>query len=388
MWRRSRGPVGGVTMGGGENGVMTVTGAPLLVSPRLDGKPWGGRRLAEFGFALPPGERIGEALITAAEAVVSAGPLAGRTLGELALADPAGMCGARGLAVTGGRAVFPLLIKVIDAAANLSIQVHPDDAGAARRGPGLLGKTEAWVVLAAEPGAVIYAGFGPETTLEAFAAAVRAERGGTADLLRRLEARSGETYLLPAGTVHALGAGIVVYEVQQPSDITYRLDDWGRLDAAGNPRETHVDAGLATVDPSLIPAPIAPVGLLVDGGEREVLAACRYFATERVTAPAGGRVRFTAAETPQVLTCLRGGGAVASAGERVDLGSGGTVVVPAVAGSAELVATSPIVVLRSWLPELGADVIEPGRMAGARDEAIAALGGPSADVRDALVGIS
>lgn len=375
-------------MGEGGNGVMTVTGAPLPVSPRLDGKPWGGRRLAEFGFALPPGEPIGEALITAAEAEIAAGPLAGRTLGELALADPAGVCGTRGLAVTGGRAIFPLLIKLIDAAANLSIQVHPDDAGAARRGPGLLGKTEAWVVLAAEPGAVTYAGFAPGTTAEAFARRVRAERGGTADLLRRLAPRPGETLLLPAGTAHALGAGILVYEVQQPSDITYRLDDWGRLDAAGNPREMHVEAGLAAVDPALLPDPIAPVALPDAAGERELLAACRYFATERVTLPPGGALRATAEGTPQVLTCLSGGGTVAAAGEAVDLSPGGTVVIPAVAGAVVLRATSPWVVLRSWVPDLGADVIAPARAAGAEDGAIAALGGPSPDVRDAIAAAS
>ena len=371
-------------MGGGENGAMTVTGVPLPVSPRLDGKPWGGQRLAEFGFALPPGGPIGEALITAAEAGVAAGPLAGRTLGELALADPAGVCGARGLAVTGGRPVFPLLIKLIDAAANLSIQVHPDDASAARRGPGLLGKTEAWVVLAAEPGAVIYAGFAPGTTPGIFAQTVRAERGGTAGLLRRLEARPGESFLLPAGTAHALGSGIVVYEVQQPSDITYRLDDWGRLDAAGNPREMHVEAGLAAVDPALVPEPIAPVALRAAAGARELLAACRYFATERVTLPPGAFVRLETAETPQVMTCLSGEGTVSAAGGRADLGAGETVVVPAVAGWVDLLAASGCVVLRSWVPDLLADVIGPARTAGAEDGAIAALGGPSPDVRDAI----
>ncbi len=344
--------------------------------------------MAEFGFALPAEGPIGEALITAAEAVVATGPMAGQTLRELANADPAGMCGLRGLAVTGGRPVFPLLIKLIDAAANLSIQVHPDDAGAARRGPGLLGKTEAWVVLAAEPGATIYAGFAPGTTADEFVATVRAERGGTADLLRGLAARPGETYLLPAGTAHALGAGIVVYEVQQPSDITYRLDDWGRLDAAGNPREMHVEAGLAAVNPTFVPEPILPVALPGETGRRELLAACRYFATERVMIPSGGVTRFTAVETPQVFTCLSGGGTVGAAGEREDLKAGGTVVVPAVAGSAELHASSPTMVLRSWVPDLLVEVIGPARAADVGDEAIAALGGPSPDVRNAMARVS
>ena len=175
--------------GGGGN-VAAVDGAPLPVVPRIDGKPWGGRRLAEFGFDLPPGEPIGEALITASEAVVAAGPRAGTTLGALAEADPAGLCGARGLAVTGGHPVFPLLIKIIDAAANLSIQVHPDDAGAKAHGPGKLGKTEAWVVLAAAEGAIIYAGLEEGVPLGDFEATVRAERGGSAGHLRRLPCSS------------------------------------------------------------------------------------------------------------------------------------------------------------------------------------------------------
>ena len=219
-------------------------------------------------------------------------------------------------------------------------------------------------------------------------ATVRAERGGTADLLRGLAARPGETFLLPAGTAHALGAGIVVYEVQQPSDITYRLDDWGRLDAAGNPREMHVEAGLAAVNPAFVPEPIAAVALPSGTGRRELLAACRYFATERVMVPSGGVTRFTGVETPQVFTCLSGGGTVRAAGEREDLEAGGTVVVPAVAGSAELQATSPTMVLRSWVPDLLVEVIGPARAAGVGDEAIAALGGPSLDVRDAMARVS
>src|SRR5215207_2887488 len=181
---------------GGDRSIAGVDGAPLPVLPRLDGKPLGGRRLAELGFDLPPDEPIGEALITASEAVVAAGPRAGETLGALATADPAALCGARGLAGTGGRPVFPLLIKIIDAAANLSIQVHPDDAGANARGPDLLGKTEAWVVLAAAD-AIIYAGLNADITLDAFEATVRAERGGTAAHLRQFSVRPGDTLILP-----------------------------------------------------------------------------------------------------------------------------------------------------------------------------------------------
>ncbi|HET8522629.1 MAG TPA: type I phosphomannose isomerase catalytic subunit, partial [Thermomicrobiales bacterium] len=204
---------------------------PLSLQPRLDVKPWGGRLLAQFGLPLPSDALIGEAVITAPEAVVGDGPLAGRTLGEIVAADPATASGPLGLAATGGRPRFPLLIKLIDATENLSIQVHPPDDMAVQEDDGL-GKTEAWHVLTAQPGSALYLGLRPGVGQAEFAAAASAGQP-TASLMRRLDACPNTTYLIPAGTVHALGAGVVIYEVQQPSTITYRLDDWGRVDAAG-----------------------------------------------------------------------------------------------------------------------------------------------------------
>jgi mannose-6-phosphate isomerase len=186
--------------------------------------------------------------------------------------------------------------------------------------------------------------------------------------------------------VHALGAGIVVYEVQQPSDITYRLDDWGRLDAAGNPREMHVELGLASVKPLLVPGPIDPVSLPAEAGSRELVTACRYFATERITLPAAETMEVQADETPQVVTCLEGAGAIESGGATMEILAGGTLVVPAVAGTATVRATSPVTLLRSWVPNLLVDVIVPARAAGATDDAIAGLGGPSTDIRWVMEG--
>src|SRR5690606_4328822 len=141
-------------------------------------------------------------------------------------ADPNRIIGDRGLTATGNRALFPLLIKLIDAQADLSIQVHPDNDAASALAA--LGKTETYHVLASEPGSRIALGLRPDITPATFAAACRAgER--TTGLLRWIPAQAGETILIPAGTVHALGAGCMVFEAQQPSEITYRLDDWGRL---------------------------------------------------------------------------------------------------------------------------------------------------------------
>src|SRR6476469_9287078 len=198
---------------------MTKLG-PCRTTPKLDAKPWGGRRLAEFGIPLPAGARIGEALLTAPEAVLGSGPFTGQTLGDVVARDLETFLGVDGLAVAAGRPLFPLLVKLIDAERALSIQVHPNDAQAPAGSPG---KTEAWHVLAARPDAVIYAGLRDDVNLAQVAAAARAGRP-LVDLLRAIPASVGMTILAPAGTIHALGAGLMVYEIQQPSAITYRLD--------------------------------------------------------------------------------------------------------------------------------------------------------------------
>jgi len=324
---------------------MTASTGPLPLRPRLDGKPWGGRLLAGYGLDYEGDEPLGEAVATAPEAVVGSGPLAGRTLGEVAEADPARWVGVRGLAVTGGRAVFPLLVKLIDAGQHLSIQVHPDDATAPS---GKLGKTEAWHVLATEPGGVLFLGLRPEVDAAEFGARCRS-KGDAAGCLRAVPAVPGTTVLVPAGTVHALGAGVLVYEVQQPSDVTYRLHDWGRRDAAGNPRAMHLDAGLAVLRPDSRPEPIPPVDLPGGTGRRQSLVETRYFALERIALQAGERIELRVPDSPQALTCLRGGAEIEAEGITATIAPGETAVVP-VGAAATAVATAPAVLLRAWVP--------------------------------------
>jgi mannose-6-phosphate isomerase len=320
---------------------------PLVLTPRLDAKPWGGRRLEAFGFALPPGEAIGEAVVTAPDAVVAGG----RQLSEIVAERPRDALGARGLAATGGRPFFPLLVKLIDAGENLSIQVHPDDEAAAREGNGgSLGKTEAWWVLDARPGGTLYLGLRPGATLADLAAASRAETGA-AELMRRVVARPNTLVFLPAGTVHALGAGVLVYEIQQPSAITYRLDDWGRRDAAGRPREMHVEQGLAVADASSRPEPLTPITVPSAAGRRQRLVACRYFALERIALVTGEEVALVAEESPQAVTCLHGAVLVKADGKTVSLAAGQTAVLLANATGAAMRAETPAVALRAWVPD-------------------------------------
>ena len=354
---------------------------PTPLTPRLDEKPWGGRRLERFGLNLPDDVAVGEALVTAGEATVSGGPDAGRTLGELVLGDP-DLLGLLGAGAVGGRPIFPLLVKLIDATENLSVQVHPNDAAAALLGR--LGKTEAWHVLAADPGARLFVGVRPGVSVEQLEEASQRKDGSAAELLRVVSAQVGTTVLIPAGTVHALGAGVVVYEVQQPSDVTFRLDDWGRVDSQGRSRDLHLEQGLAVTRAVLLPELIAPVELRSVAGRRHLLAACRYFALERIALNAGDAVPVGAAGSPSVVTLLEGEGGVRADADDVSIAAGRSVVVWPGSPVATLTATQPLVALRCWVPDLHEEVVRPAISAAAGAEAIAALGGPLDDVRAAM----
>ncbi len=195
---------------------------------------WGNRRLETcLGKSLGPGNDYAESWEVADhgadQSIVDAGPLAGTTLGELVRL--------RGVELFGRchpQANFPLLVKFLDAAQSLSVQVHPNDAQAARLSPPDLGKTEAWYILAADPGSRVYAGLQPGVEREQLAEAIA--KGTCETLLHGFEPKAGDCLFIPAGTVHALGAGLLVAEVQQSSDTTFRLYDWNRVGPDGKPR--------------------------------------------------------------------------------------------------------------------------------------------------------
>lgn len=253
---------------------MSVSPIPLRFDPQFKEKPWGGRRLAELLHKkLPTGGPIGESWelvgLAGQESRVRDGPLASRTLPELlsrwgpGLLDPARLHNGR----------FPLLIKFLDARQNLSVQVHPKPTGTGAPTPGV--KPEAWYVINAEPDAELYIGLKAGVTPADVAQA--AGTAAIADLLRAWPATAGECYLLPSGTPHALGAGIVVAEVQAPSDVTYRLYDWGRTGLDGRPRELHIPPALANirydVTEAMIRPPVRHVALPYAHAERLVESA-------------------------------------------------------------------------------------------------------------------
>lgn len=215
---------------------------PIRLESSLHETIWGGRRLEQAGWKqLPPGNAaIGESWETEVSTLAQNDPYRGQTLGKLVEELGASLLGNDAIAVFGPR--FPLLAKFIDANAKLSVQVHPNDEYAASHEGGKLGKTECWYILDAEPGAKIIHGFQHPTTRAEVQQAIEQVR--LEALLHEEPVAPGDVIFVPAGTVHAIGGGILLYELQEYSDITYRMYDYGRLDAQGRQRELHVERSL------------------------------------------------------------------------------------------------------------------------------------------------
>ncbi|NDC64355.1 MAG: class I mannose-6-phosphate isomerase [Planctomycetia bacterium] len=251
---------------------------PLLFHPVYRRYLWGGRRFATvLGRELPAGDDFAESweLVDRAadQSVVSAGPLAGETLGRLVRDRGAELLGRHAPV-----AAFPLLFKFLDASLDLSVQVHPDDERAARLPTPDRGKTEAWYVVEAAPGSRVYAGLREGVDGRSFAEAVRT--GRCDGCLHSFEARAGDCIFIPAGTVHAIGAGLMVAEIQQSSDVTYRLHDWNRTGPDGKPRPLHVDAGLEAVTRTEPVGPVRPAATSDSAVHR--LVTSDYFVLDEV----------------------------------------------------------------------------------------------------------
>ena len=225
---------------------------PLRFEPIYKQYLWGGTRLRTvLGRDLDPRQTYAESWDIcdhdADQSRVLAGPLAGATLHELFLEHRREVLGEQVPPTPSGLpSRFPLLLKYLDAARDLSFQVHPDDAMAAKLDPPNLGKSEAWIVLEAEPGSLIYAGLHEDIDRSALAEAIR--RGTCQECVHAFEARPGDCVFIPAGTVHALGAGLLVAEIQEASNTTFRLFDWNRVGPDGKPRPLHVQQGLEAAD--------------------------------------------------------------------------------------------------------------------------------------------
>ena len=242
---------------------------------------------------------------------------------------------------------FPLLIKYLDAAQPLSVQVHPDHVAAKRLGVEG-GKTECWYILSAEPGALIYLGLKPDVDATTFAE--KAAGPDVVDLLMPYEVEAGQFVFVPAGTVHAIGAGITLAEVQENCDVTFRLYDWGRLGLDGKPREAHVEEALLAMQyDQELAGPVTP-DLSGDLCRHTTLVDCEAFRVELYDL--AGRVDFDTESLPNVYMALAGKGVLRSGDRELPVEAGDVWLVPAVVGAHALeLDGEELRVLRVTAPE-------------------------------------
>jgi mannose-6-phosphate isomerase len=323
---------------------------PLRFEPIYQYRLWGGWRLADLLAAPLPGDGpIGEAWILSDRedhpSQIANGALKGRTLGQIME-----QCGAQLMGKLAGRFPrFPLLLKFLDAREMLSVQVHPSDAHKDLLPAGESGKTEAWVVLAVRPESRIYAGLKPGTTAAILRRAL-ANRT-VAEHLAYFTPKPGDAVFIPAGTVHTLGGGLVVFEIQQNSDVTFRLYDWDHVDArTGQPRALQVDQALACIDfGDSAGGLVTPMVESATPVERERLFDAAPFRLWRLR----GQSPFIvgAAGVPRVLVCIEGRGQLEHGGVAYEVGKGDVFLLPAVAGPCAFQPRGAVNVLEIEIPE-------------------------------------
>ena len=292
---------------------------PLKFQPIYKQRIWGGQKLCEvFGKEIPPGEKIGESweLVDLPEnkSVVANGELAGQTIRTVIEQYPREMTGDENFPTP-----FPLLIKILDAEDVLSVQVHPDPETCRRTGRGEP-KTECWYIISAADGAVIYKGLKEGVTREQFTEAI--EKGTVAEMLLKVPVKRGECHFLPAGTAHAIGPGLLIAEIQTPSDTTYRVFDFNRVDDAGNARELHIEQALESIhfDMSGDDLPVTTMGRLVD---------CEYFKIDKGHQSKDCEVLLSPGGMKTLIILSGLGMILGTEGEPVEFSAGDCLLIPA-----------------------------------------------------------
>jgi mannose-6-phosphate isomerase len=324
---------------------------PLRFEPIYQYRLWGGRRLTKLFSAQLPGDGpIGESWLLSDRddhpSLIADGPLKGKTLASLFHEAPVPLLGK----LAGRFQRFPLLLKFLDVQTTLSVQVHPSDRQTEYIPAGESGKTEAWVVLESGPDSRVYAGLKSAMTADELRDALSNQT--VADHLADFRPEPGECVLVPAGTVHSL-ADVVVFEVQENSDVTFRLYDWDHMDPkTGKHRPLQVNQALACIDFSQVAVgPALPVVDATAPVRRERLIQCEHFAVSRIS----GDAPFTvgADGVPRVLVCLSGDGHMEHEGADYAIGTGGVLLLPAVVGARTFQPASAVTLLEISLPESG-----------------------------------
>ena len=301
---------------------------PLKFKPILKSIIWGGDKICSFKEITPQQEGIGESWeishVEGNVSVVVNGELAGKSLDDLIQQAGVAMIGKTVLERSG--TVFPLLIKFIDARDDLSIQVHPDDKLAKAR-HNSFGKTEMWYVINATPDAKLYSGFKQAITTEEYVTSV--ENNTFTDKLQEYNVQSGDVFFLPAGRVHAIGSGCFIAEIQQTSNITYRIYDYNRKDSQGNGRELHTALAKDAIDYKVYPEGYKTA---YEATKNEVvpLASCRYFTTNLIEGDSKIERDFHSIDSFVIYICMEGSASITDAfGYKVEVKQGESVLVPA-----------------------------------------------------------
>ncbi len=322
---------------------------PLLFEPVLKDYIWGGRNLEKLGRQLPPEGVIAESWEIAGHedgtTRVANGRFQGKLLTELHAELGLALIGSRS-AWAQERGKFPLLIKLLDAQRPLSMQVHPQDDYALANEGNELGKTEMWLVLHAEPGAEIILGVAHELTAEEFRVAIN--NNNLENYLHRIKVQTGDHVCVPAGSLHAIMGGLLIAEIQQNSNTTYRVYDWGRVGTNGQPRLLHVDKALDVINFAQIAPQLCPPEPISDenGVKRSLLCQTDYFVTERVELAAGSTFYGNCSgETLEIWGVIQGEAMV----NGLALQAVRFVLLPAALGEFVVTTVSPATLLRSYV---------------------------------------
>jgi mannose-6-phosphate isomerase len=317
---------------------------PLQFQPEMKERVWGGRALAQFGFSMPEGA-IGEGWMIGdhpnGTTKVMNGELAGRGLDEVRREYGKVLFGSKGFSQKTGR--FPLLIKLLDCQDDLSVQVHPDD-NYSNLASGELGKTEMWYIMAAKPGAKIIYGMNDGVTREKLAEAIAENR--IMDCLQEVSVEAGDSFYIPAGTVHALGAGVLVAEIQQNSDTTYRLYDYNRPGLDGKLRELHIEDSLNVIAYNGSGSSFMKTNV-TETGTWLTLAESPFFIVEKGLVGPKWELQTTM-DSFVILMIIEGSGRLEWEDGTIDTKPGDCFLLPANLGNYSLEGS--MTVIRSYLP--------------------------------------
>ena len=321
---------------------------PLKFKTIFKSVVWGGEKIAPFKGVETDQHNIGESWelsgVKGNESVVAEGELAGKTVAELAAEYKGELLGQKVYEKTGTE--FPLLVKFIDARDDLSIQVHPDDKLAAERHNGSKGKTEMWYVVQADEKAHLMSGLTKNITPEEYASKV--DDNTVTEVLHDYNVKAGDVFFLPAGRIHSIGSGCFIAEIQQTSDITYRIYDFGRKGLDGKPRELHTELSKAAIDYTVLPD--YKTAYTEKQNEENEIVSCEYFTTSLYALDKPVTKEVKSLDSFLIVICTEGKGSLTdSEGNTVSLRQGETVLVPACTGSVTFTPEGKLKLLTSYI---------------------------------------